>query len=155
MGHRDGFRRARVDTEATEDAAQQVDVVHEPVPFPRTHRIVHRVVGAAYIDAGCRAGSRAEFATDAFLHPVGMPVEDVTTVKTLRLLARLLGVLGGQQTITEDGLAHHPEGHRKPFAEFVDHAHGEPRTSYFLLFSSSFPVGRRGVGAGAALTSAR
>src|SRR5690606_40895807 len=59
MGHRDRFRRARLDAQGAEDTAQEVDLVDEPVPLAGRHRVVGRVVGAPDVDAAGGAGTGA------------------------------------------------------------------------------------------------
>jgi len=75
MGHRDGLGRTGFNTQAAEDAAKHVDLVHEAEALPRADRIVDRVVGAADVDATGRAHTGAEFAADALLHAVRVPVD--------------------------------------------------------------------------------
>src|SRR5579863_4897072 len=59
------------------------------------------VVEAADMDAVGRAHARAQLAPDAFLHPVLVPVEDVTTVHAGLLGPLLLGVLAGDRRSTQ------------------------------------------------------
>src|ERR1019366_923281 len=70
-------------------------LVDVPVPLPRRHRVVGRVVEAADVDAVGRAHAGAQLAADALLHPVLVPVEDVPAVLARLLRALLLGVLPG------------------------------------------------------------
>jgi hypothetical protein len=54
-----------------------------------------------------RAGSGAQLAADALLHPVGVAVEHVTSMEPLWLLDRhLVGILGGDHLAAEDRPQH-------------------------------------------------
>src|SRR6185295_19768586 len=92
LGLGDRLGRAGLDTQVAVDAAQVVDLVDEAVALTRRHRRVGRVVGPAHVDAARRAHARAELAPDALLHPVLVPVQDVTAVEADRLLALLARV---------------------------------------------------------------
>ena len=59
IGHRQGARRASLDAQATEDAAQVVDLVDAPVPLPRRESRLVVVIGALYVDGISRAGPGA------------------------------------------------------------------------------------------------
>src|SRR6202034_4664407 len=75
--------------------AQVVDLVDVAVALARGDRVIRGVVEAAHVDAIGRADAGTELATDAFLHPVLVTVEDVTTVLA-RLFGHLLvGILAG------------------------------------------------------------
>ena len=91
----DGLGGAGLDAQVAVDAAEEVDLVDEPVALTRRHRIVRRVVGAPHIDASGRADAGAQLAADALLHAVLVAVEDVAAVEAHRLGPLLLGILGG------------------------------------------------------------
>src|SRR4051794_25442463 len=91
----DGLGGARLHAQVAVDAAQVIDLVDEAVALARRHRRVGRVVGAAHVDAPCRADARAQLAPDALLHAVLVAVEDVAAVEALRLRALLVGILRG------------------------------------------------------------
>src|SRR4051794_38058876 len=103
VAHRQGARRARLDAQAAEDAAEVVDLVDAAIALARAEAalatLVERgvvVVGTLDEDRVGRAGPRAQLAADALLEAVRVAVELVTTVEAGRRGARLLGVLLGR-----------------------------------------------------------
>ena len=80
VGHGQRARRARLDAQAAEDAAQVVDLVDAAVPLPRRELGVRGVVRTLDVDRVRGARPRAQLAADALLQPVGVPVELVAAV---------------------------------------------------------------------------
>lgn len=119
LRHRYRLGRTGLDAETAEDAAEHVDLVDEAVALAWTHWSIGRIVRTADVDAPSRADPRTQLATDALLHPVGVPVENVSPVESLWLDALLLRVLHGHA-----GLAHLPQRDGKP-PERPQHV-GEP-----------------------------
>jgi hypothetical protein len=69
-----------------------VDLVDVPVTLTRTHGVVHGVIEATDVDAVSGADTGAEFAANALLHAVFVPIKYVTAVLTWLLGTLLLGV---------------------------------------------------------------
>ena len=70
VGHRQRPRRARLDAQAAEDAAQVVDLVDAAVPLAGEYCAVGRVVTALDVDGVRGARPGAQLAADALLEPV-------------------------------------------------------------------------------------
>src|SRR4029079_11819879 len=109
VGHRQRARRAGLDAQDAQDAAQVVDLVHAAVALAGAEALLVGVRGALDVDRVRRAGPGAQLAPDALLQPVGPPVELVPAVEPGRRGLLLEGVLLG-----DDLLEHRPEGHPEP-----------------------------------------
>jgi hypothetical protein len=109
VGHRQCPRRARLDAQATEDAAQVVDLVDAAIALARAVPVTLGVGGTFDVDRVSRARPGAQLAADALLETVGPAVELVPAVEARRRRDLLERVLLG------DGLAEHrPERHAEP-----------------------------------------
>ena len=95
VGHRQRPRRAGLDAESAEDAAQIVDLVDPAVALPRRDLVAGGVGGGLDEDRVRRARPSAQLAADAALQAVGVPVELVASVIPGRRGDLLLGVLLG------------------------------------------------------------
>src|SRR5665811_143951 len=95
VGHRQCARRARLDAESAQDAAQIVDLIDAAISFAGTEAFVIGVLGAFDVDGVRGARPGAEFAADALLQAVRPPIELVSAVETGRGHLLLEGVLLG------------------------------------------------------------
>src|SRR3972149_1462010 len=84
-----------------------------PAPPPGADRGVCGFPLAAHIDAPRRAPPGAQLTPDALLHPVRVPVEDVTPVETLRLDPLVLRVLRPGAGAGGHLLEGHPEAGKR------------------------------------------
>ena len=81
VGHRERPRRAGLDAQPAQDAAQVVDLVDAAVALARGEPLVLGVGGTLDVDRVGGAGPGAELAADALLQPVGPAVELVPAVE--------------------------------------------------------------------------
>src|SRR5437870_4539567 len=77
----------RLFTEATEDAADHVDLIDLRVAFARRYGMRGIVVRRLDVDGAGRTGRRAQLATDAALEPIFVAVQPVPTAKARRQAA--------------------------------------------------------------------
>src|SRR5690606_22197208 len=100
---------AGFDAQSAENAPQVVDLVHASVPFTGRVLRVSGVVPALDVNRVCRAGPRAQLATNALLKPVRVTVELVPALIARhggRLLVRvLLGHSGTEKVAHSDAKA--------------------------------------------------
>ena len=87
---------------------------------------VRGIVGASNVDAVRGTYARTQFAPDAFLGPVGITVQLVSAVESLRFDTEFRRVLLGHETVLEHGPHSDPEGDLEALGELGDHAHGNP-----------------------------
>ena len=126
VAHRQRARRARLDAQSAEDAAQVVDLVDAAVALAGREALLLGVVRALDVDRVGRAGPGAQLAADALLETVGVAVEQVAAVEARRGGLLLLGVLLGH-----DLLEHRAEGHAEALerAQEVGHRSSSVRAS--------------------------
>src|ERR1700739_1185265 len=101
MTVRDGIRRARFHTVATENAARIVDVVNAGVAFPRGNTRRVGVLRRLDIDAIRGAGRRTKETSHAFFETALIPVQDVNPAIPRLKMNRFVRIIFG------NGLAEH------------------------------------------------
>jgi hypothetical protein len=114
VAHRQRSRRARLDAQSAEDAAQVVDLVDAAVALARGKTLAPGAVFSRRIDivrtfdvdGVCRTCPGTQLAADALLETVGVAVEQVAAVEAWLGGLLLLGVLLGH-----DLLEHRAERH--------------------------------------------